>query len=323
MRTTCHTCGSLLPPPPTFHGRRTVEPETKREDDSGIVDLRALRAAHEASYGMAATDARDRAAVLGRTPHGLGSSTLAPVVLSPGRGRGVDKPLVAAVVGGSALVASALVVAAAALGGPMPPPPPLVGAAPAVPEERPVAERPPAPADDSPLPNSAPPEPSEDDAQARNERTEASAEAKPRPRRTAPRPRRATAPAPRTTEPAQDARASSGNRLIDLVDKALQNPDGTAPALPDYPETPDRNAVARAFRSVDGRINACVDDASRGVLWVRATIVGETGRVRRATVKGEYAGTTAGACAVRVIRQVAFPRFTRETLDVEFPFSIR
>jgi len=87
------------------------------------------------------------------------------------------------------------------------------------------------------------------------------------------------------------------------------------------PETPDRAAVLSAMGSVRAAVAACA--AGRGgVVTVRVTFAGSTGRVTTAVIEGAFAGTAEGSCMARAIRAARVPRFAQPTASVSFPFQI-
>lgn len=86
------------------------------------------------------------------------------------------------------------------------------------------------------------------------------------------------------------------------------------------PEAPDRDAVLNALSAVRPAVAACAEGRS-GVATVQLTVA-NTGRVSGALVSGIFAGTPQGSCIARAVRQARFPRFTRPTFSVTFPFPL-
>lgn len=307
-------------------------------DDSGLVDLRALRALQ----GLDAGPGVDRSGLraIGGAAPGLEPSSLAPPVLAAREpaDRGV---LVAGLSAGAILMAGAVIAAAIWFAPARVAPPPTVAAP--MPAPAPTGVGDVARAADGEARGDGTgdtPErvvavgaghgdpPTEDEA---TYEIDAAAPPKPasapRTARRAPRVQPRVIAPPATPEPAP-ARAESlveTDRIIDLVDRALTDDRGTAAAATvarqALPETPDRGAVARALRAVEDRVKACAEGAS-GILWTKLTVEGATGRVARTLVTGEFAGTPAGACAARAVRDVQLPRFARATMDVRFPFPL-
>jgi len=123
---------------------------------------------------------------------------------------------------------------------------------------------------------------------------------------------------------------SSGGRRGDDIDSLLEGALGggrggskTAKAAPaeDLPETPSREQAMRALRSVEGAVKACAD-GQHGVAMTQVTVSGSNGRVSRAVVQGQFAGTPQGSCVARAVRRARFPRFTRSTFQVTFPYRL-
>ena len=86
-------------------------------------------------------------------------------------------------------------------------------------------------------------------------------------------------------------------------------------------ETPTRDEVLGAMRGIQAQVQAC-GGGRTGVAQVQIT-VGGSGRVRSATVSGPFAGTAEGSCIARVVRSARLPRFTADSFEFAFPFSIR
>jgi hypothetical protein len=87
------------------------------------------------------------------------------------------------------------------------------------------------------------------------------------------------------------------------------------------PETPDRADVLSAMGSVRGAVATCA--AGRGgVVTVRVTFAGSSGRVTTAVIEGAFAGTAEGSCMARAIRAARVPRFAQPTASVSFPFQL-
>lgn len=135
------------------------------------------------------------------------------------------------------------------------------------------------------------------------------------------------------------ARRSSGSSSIDdLLESALRpsarggsgggSGSGSAPAASSGsggaasgPETPSRSDVVTAMQGVQGAVTAC-GNGEHGTATVSITVSGSTGRVTAANVSGQFAGTPVGSCIARAVRGATFPRFTRPTFTVNYPFRI-
>jgi predicted Zn finger-like uncharacterized protein len=141
-------------------------------------------------------------------------------------------------------------------------------------------------------------------------------------REATPEPSMAEAPAPRR----------GGGDIDDLLEAALGGggggmaapmaaPRATGGGGSGLPEQPSRDAVASALRSVAGPVRSC-GAGQRGTANTTIVISGSTGRVQSARVAGQFAGTPVGQCVARAVRAARFPRFSRPTFSVTFPYSI-
>lgn len=83
-------------------------------------------------------------------------------------------------------------------------------------------------------------------------------------------------------------------------------------------EGPSRAEIMAEMRRITPTVTRCV--RAPGLATVSLRIEGSSGRVTRATVSGEHAGTSAGSCIARVVRSARFARFARESLEVSYPF---
>ena len=122
-----------------------------------------------------------------------------------------------------------------------------------------------------------------------------------------------------------------GNDIDSLLEAALSgNGSGGARARPSggssgasesLPDTPPRDAVGTTLRSVEGAVQRC-GEGQHGVAMTAVTISGATGRVTSANVSGQFAGTPIGSCVARAVRGARFPRFSRPTFQVSFPYRL-
>ncbi len=96
---------------------------------------------------------------------------------------------------------------------------------------------------------------------------------------------------------------------------------GTPPPPGPPPETPPRDAVATALRSVHGAVRACAPDES-GVVTVEIDFSGRSGRVKRARVDATFSTGPVRRCISRAVRRARVPRFRRPSFAVRFPFRL-
>jgi hypothetical protein len=89
------------------------------------------------------------------------------------------------------------------------------------------------------------------------------------------------------------------------------------------PELPARGDVIRALSTVQvlDAIDAC-SNGEQGTTSVRITVEGSTGRVTEAVVTGQFTGTPVGTCIAHVVRDVSFPRFSRASIVISYPFRV-
>jgi len=52
------------------------------------------------------------------------------------------------------------------------------------------------------------------------------------------------------------------------------------------------------------------------------SVAGATGRVSNVTVSGAFQGTPVGTCVARAARSARFPRFSRASFSVTFPYAL-
>jgi hypothetical protein len=87
------------------------------------------------------------------------------------------------------------------------------------------------------------------------------------------------------------------------------------------PDTLDRWSVGSILASMSKGVQRCHDSgAVPGRVNLRLAIFGETGRVAHATVDAD---TSTARCIRQLARQLRFPRFTRATLTVHYPYDLR
>ncbi len=89
----------------------------------------------------------------------------------------------------------------------------------------------------------------------------------------------------------------------------------------DLPASPSRDEVLAAMRGVEGPVRACVTGGEKGVAEVQITVAGTTGRVTNATVTG-ITGEV-GSCIARAARNAKFPRFSKPTFQLKYPYRFQ
>lgn len=87
------------------------------------------------------------------------------------------------------------------------------------------------------------------------------------------------------------------------------------------PEAPDREEIARAMGSIRREVQQCYD---RGMVpgQVKLTLLvsGSNGRVIKASVDETSSTAT---CIRKLARKLRFPRFSREQVTIQYPYSFR
>ncbi|MFO0693019.1 MAG: hypothetical protein U0230_05645 [Polyangiales bacterium] len=132
------------------------------------------------------------------------------------------------------------------------------------------------------------------------------------------------APAPLPSVPAAPPSTSTGARRAPAPRSAATPIDEPSPreaSVDDatLPEVPERAEVLAGLQAVHDAVAACTEGHGSAVLHV--TIAG-SGRVTTAFATGHFAGTPEGSCMARAVRAARFPRFTRPTITVEYPFQL-
>lgn len=84
------------------------------------------------------------------------------------------------------------------------------------------------------------------------------------------------------------------------------------------PATPDRTLLRDRFAALRETVYACAAGRD-GMVKVRATFEGASGRVTEATVEGDLPAESK-ECIVETVRGVSLPPFTQPSFDVEFPY---
>jgi hypothetical protein len=68
-------------------------------------------------------------------------------------------------------------------------------------------------------------------------------------------------------------------------------------------------------------VRACVTSSEKGTAEVQITVSGTTGRVTNATVTG-ITGEV-GSCIARAARNAKFPKFSKPTFQVKYPYRFQ
>jgi hypothetical protein len=87
----------------------------------------------------------------------------------------------------------------------------------------------------------------------------------------------------------------------------------------------NRAQVTAGMQRANAAVQACYQRfGEAGQVTVKTTIAGATGRVSKATVVDEFAGTPTGVCVAAAVRAHAtFPTFSGASLTLRYPFMLR
>ncbi len=96
---------------------------------------------------------------------------------------------------------------------------------------------------------------------------------------------------------------------------------GGHPLPPPLPETPPREVIVGVMQTLTGALRGCAPEFD-GVATFRLSIEGATGDVTEATLQGDAAETDEGQCMAGVVQSAHFPRFTRESITINYPFQL-
>ncbi len=126
---------------------------------------------------------------------------------------------------------------------------------------------------------------------------------------------------------AKPAKQPAKDRSIDdLLDGAVDKKAKAAAAAAvapaeNLPESPSRDEVRDAMRGVEESVKACAEGQD-GLGTAEVQIqVASTGRVMSATVSGVQG--PAGSCIARAVRSAKFPRFSKPTFAVKYPYRLK
>lgn len=141
-------------------------------------------------------------------------------------------------------------------------------------------------------------------------------------------PRRRRGPAiVRPTETTSPSAIETAPRESSPIDELMRRvstssePGASSTSARTLPATPDRDAVRSAMRSVAPAVAACTP-GNGGTVPVTLIVEGTTGRVIRATVGGDLAGTPAAACIADAASAASLSPFARATFTVQYPFAL-
>ena len=98
--------------------------------------------------------------------------------------------------------------------------------------------------------------------------------------------------------------------------------DKKAAAAESLSESPSREQTLSAMRGIEAGVRACAAaDGVTGTALVAIDVAGSSGRVESADVSG-VDGATA-ACIAKLARSAKFPRFSKPTFSVKYPYRLK
>jgi hypothetical protein len=120
--------------------------------------------------------------------------------------------------------------------------------------------------------------------------------------------------APKRTQ----ASASDTYRMLKVAASGESSKPVAAPALP---VRLTAAAISRGVGQARSAVQACLRrfGFGRAAIRLRVTVSGATGRVTAARVQGRFKSTPAGSCALRRVRSLRFPRFSRSSQTLLLP----
>lgn len=130
--------------------------------------------------------------------------------------------------------------------------------------------------------------------------------------------------APAPAKPAEPARNRSIDELLaSAVDGKGKPKAEAAAAAVALPESPSRDEVLSAMKSVESDVKACADGQTleSPTATVAIGVSGATGRVTSVRVTGIQG--TVGSCIARAVRGASFPKFAKSQFSINFPFRLK
>ena len=95
----------------------------------------------------------------------------------------------------------------------------------------------------------------------------------------------------------------------------------TQPRQPRLPDLPTRADIVRVLGALRPRVERCGTSASSSNARVIATVTGSSGRVTSVSSTGS-ASASERQCVERIVRTARFPRFRRQSLDVDYTYAL-
>ncbi len=88
-------------------------------------------------------------------------------------------------------------------------------------------------------------------------------------------------------------------------------------------ESLSRSDITKAIGRISGAVRGCYNKYKvTGLVWVRVTVSGSSGRVSSASVTGKFSGTPTGKCVARAVKRARFAKFSRSSQSFKYPFRL-
>ncbi len=82
--------------------------------------------------------------------------------------------------------------------------------------------------------------------------------------------------------------------------------------------------IRRVMRRATGAMKRCYEhNKQSGILTVRVTVKGATGKISSLAVSGKFRGTATARCAIKALRRLTFPKFSSPTQKFSYPYLLR
>ena len=82
--------------------------------------------------------------------------------------------------------------------------------------------------------------------------------------------------------------------------------------------------IRRVMGRASGAMKRCYErNKQAGILTVRVTVKGATGRISSLSVSGKFRGTPTARCALKAVRRLKFPRFSAPSQKFSYPYLLR
>jgi len=110
--------------------------------------------------------------------------------------------------------------------------------------------------------------------------------------------------------------------LLSAKTKARTAPRASSTA--GLPVSLSMSSIRRVMSRASGRVHHCYEvNKKPGLIRLRVTVSGATGRPSSVDVRGSFAGTPTGRCAARVVRRLRFSKFSNSSQKFTYPYLLR